>query len=48
LFCLSTQAINYFVQKGGFKLATPDDLPIVRRDLYERSGRMSQVLLKKL
>ena len=23
LFCLSTQAINYFVQKGGFKLGTP-------------------------
>ena len=24
---LSTQAINYFVQKGGFKLGKPDDLP---------------------
>ena len=23
LFCLSTQAINYFVQKGGFHLGTP-------------------------
>lgn len=48
IFCLSTQAINYFVQKGGFHLATPDDLPAARRELYERSGRKSQVLTKKL
>ena len=27
LFCLSTQAFNYFLQKGGFRLGTPDDLP---------------------
>src|SRR5262249_48389192 len=39
LFCLSTQAVNYFVQKGGFQLATPDDLPLSRRDQYDRSGR---------
>jgi amino-acid N-acetyltransferase len=48
LFCLSTQAINYFVSKGGFRLATPDDLPPIRRDQYERSGRKSQVLVKAL
>jgi amino-acid N-acetyltransferase len=48
LFCLSTQAFNYFVQKGGFHLGTPDDLPLARRQLYERSGRRSQVLIKKL
>lgn len=48
LLCLSTQAINYFVSKGGFRLATPDDLPTNRRALYERSGRKSQVLAKKL
>jgi amino-acid N-acetyltransferase len=48
LFCLSTQAINYFVQKGGFRLGTPDDLPRDRRDRYERSGRRSQVLVKEL
>jgi amino-acid N-acetyltransferase len=46
LFCLSTQAINYFVQKGGFRLATPDELPPSRRDLYDRSGRKSQVMTK--
>jgi amino-acid N-acetyltransferase len=48
LFCLSTQAFNYFVQKGGFRLGTPDDLPPARRERYDRSGRRSQVLAKKL
>jgi amino-acid N-acetyltransferase len=48
LFCLSTQAFNYFQQKGGFGLGTPDDLPPARRDRYERSGRRSLVLTKKL
>ena len=48
LFCLSTQAINYFIQKGGFSLGTPDDLPPTRRESYDRSNRRSQVLIKKL
>jgi amino-acid N-acetyltransferase len=48
LFCLSTQAVNYFVQKGGFRLGTPDDLPMARRDRYDKSGRRSQVLTKTL
>jgi len=48
LFCLSTQAVNYFVQKGGFRLGTPDDLPAGRRERYQRSGRRSQVLAKTL
>jgi amino-acid N-acetyltransferase len=48
LFALSTQAINYFVQKGGFKLGAPDDLPPVRREKYELNGRRSQVLIKTL
>src|SRR5262245_1898131 len=48
LFCLSTQAFNYFMQKGGFRQGTPDDLPPVRREKYDRSGRRSQVLVKKL
>jgi amino-acid N-acetyltransferase len=48
LFCLSTQAVNYFVQKGGFRLGTPDDLPAARRERYDRSGRRSQVLAKAL
>jgi amino-acid N-acetyltransferase len=48
LFCLSTQAINYFIQRGGFQLGTPDDLPTARREIYERNGRRSQVLVKPL
>jgi amino-acid N-acetyltransferase len=48
LFCLSTQAYTYFLQKGGFQLGTPDDLPPMRRERYDRSGRRSQVLIKKL
>jgi amino-acid N-acetyltransferase len=48
LYCLSTQAINFFVHKGGFQLGTPDDLPTPRRDVYDRSGRKSQVLIKAL
>jgi amino-acid N-acetyltransferase len=48
LFCLSTQAVNYFVQKGGFRLGSPADLPPERLERYERSGRRSQVLIKIL
>ncbi len=48
LFCLSTQAFNYFLQKGGYSLGSPDDLPPPRREKYDRSGRRSQVLVKKL
>jgi amino-acid N-acetyltransferase len=48
LFCLSTQAVNYFVVKGKFQIGTPDDLPPSRRELYDRSGRRSVVLVKSL
>jgi amino-acid N-acetyltransferase len=48
LFCLSTQAFNYFQAKGGFTPGTPDDLPSGRRERYEKSGRRSVVLLKRL
>jgi amino-acid N-acetyltransferase len=48
LIALSTQAVNYFVQKCGFQLGDPSDLPALRRDQYDRSGRKSQVLIKRL
>jgi amino-acid N-acetyltransferase len=48
LFCLSTQTFNFFVQKGGFHLGSPDDLPPARRERYDRSGRKSLVLTKSL
>jgi amino-acid N-acetyltransferase len=48
LFCLSTQTFNYFQHKGGFKLGSPADLPAARREIYDRSGRKSLVLIKHL
>lgn len=48
LYCLSTQAFNYFQQKGGFVPGTPDDLPPPRRDKYDKTGRKSAVLVKGL
>ena len=48
LFCLSTQAFNFFQQKGGFVPGLPDDLPPSRKERYEKSGRRSQVLKKRL
>jgi amino-acid N-acetyltransferase len=48
LLALSTQTFNFFVQKGGFQVGSPDDLPPARRERYDRSGRRSLVLKKKL
>lgn len=48
LYCLSTQAFNFFLQKGGFQQGTPDDLPPARRERYDKGGRKSLVLVKKL
>jgi len=48
LLTLSTQAFTYFQSKGGFSEGKPDDLPPVRREKYDQSGRNSKVLVKKL
>jgi amino-acid N-acetyltransferase len=48
LFCLSTQTFNYFRQKGGFQEGGPADLPPVRRQRWEQSGRNSKILKKCL
>jgi len=48
LISLSTQAYNYFLQKGAYRQGTPDDLPPGRREKYDKSGRRSMVLVKKL
>jgi amino-acid N-acetyltransferase len=48
LIALSTQAFNYFQQKGGFTESTPDALPPERRKKYDASGRNSKVLVKPL
>ena len=48
MFLLSTQAFNYFQQKGGFSQGSPADLPASRREKYDKSGRRSLVLVKRL
>lgn len=48
LIALSTQAYNYFSQKGGFREGGPDLLPPERRVKYEQSGRHSKILFKEL
>jgi len=48
LLALSTQAFNYFSAKGGFVEGTVEDLSPERRERYERSGRNSKVLVKRL
>jgi len=48
LFALSTQAFSYFQQKGGFREATPNDLPAARRQQWEQSRRNSRILVKSL
>lgn len=48
LLALSTQAFNYFQQKGQFKEGTLDNLPVARRAQYEAQGRKSRVLVRDL
>lgn len=46
LIALSTQAFNYFQQKGGFAESTPDILPPERRKKYDAGARNSKVMVK--
>jgi amino-acid N-acetyltransferase len=46
LFALSTQAFNFFQQKGGYSEVSPDALPPERRKKYDASGRNSKVMQK--
>lgn len=48
LFALSTQAFNYFQQKGNFLEGTCDLLPPERLAKYQANGRNSKVLYKDL
>jgi len=45
---LSTQGFAWFQAKGGYAEGSPDDLPPVRRERYDVSGRNSKVLVKRL
>jgi amino-acid N-acetyltransferase len=48
LVTLSTQAFTWFQSKAGFSEGSADDLPPLRRERYDTSGRNSKVLVKKL
>jgi amino-acid N-acetyltransferase len=48
IFALSTQAFNYFAQKGGYVEVSSDALPPERRKKYDASGRNSKVLQKAI
>jgi amino-acid N-acetyltransferase len=45
---LSTQAFNYFQQKGGYAEVTPDVLPPERRKKYDASARNSKIMVKSV
>jgi len=48
IYALSTRAVNYLQQKGGYTETEPSILPEERRARYEMSGRNSKILLKDL
>ena len=48
IYALSTRAMNYLQQKGGYCETSPDILPADRRTRYEGSGRNSKILVKEL
>jgi amino-acid N-acetyltransferase len=47
LLALSTQAYNFFQQKGGFIEVGPETLPPERRRKWEASGRNSKIMQKE-
>jgi amino-acid N-acetyltransferase len=47
LLALSTQAYNFFQQKGGFVEVGPEALPLERRRKWEASGRNSKIMRKE-
>ncbi|MCX6959969.1 MAG: GNAT family N-acetyltransferase, partial [Verrucomicrobia bacterium] len=47
IYALSTRAVNYLQQKGGYNEAPPSVLPEERQARYEVSGRNSKILLKE-
>ena len=48
IYALSTRAVNYLQQKGGYSESDPSIMPEERRLRYEGSGRNSKILLKQL
>lgn len=48
IYALSTRAVNYLQQKGGYFETSAEILPEERRARYEGSGRNSKILVKEL
>jgi amino-acid N-acetyltransferase len=48
IYALSTRAVNYLQQKGGYIETDAGILPEQRRLRYEGSGRNSKILVKEL
>ena len=48
IFALSTQAFRFFEEKLGYEVTDAAALPPERREKYDRSGRNSKVLRKRL
>jgi amino-acid N-acetyltransferase len=48
IFALSTQAFRFFEEKLGYGEVPADSLPAARREAYDKSGRNSRVLSKRL
>ena len=48
IFALSTQAFRFFEEKLGYEVTDASALPPERREKYDRSGRNSKVLRKRL
>jgi amino-acid N-acetyltransferase len=48
MIALSTQAPGFFEEKMGYTIGSPEDLPVERKASYDKSGRNSRVLLKRL
>jgi len=44
----SSSSIHGDPSLGGFSLGKPEDLPPSRRELYDKSNRRSQVLVKSV
>ncbi len=47
-FVLSTQAFNFFQQKGGYVEIAPETLPVERRKKWEVSARNSKIMGKSV
>jgi amino-acid N-acetyltransferase len=48
IYALSTRAVNYLQQKGGYIETSSELLPEERRSRYAGSGRNSKILVKEL